>query len=197
MINKLITVMATNALLASSVSALTFSNFAASDVLGSDSDPIADGSAAFLIADGGDGFDFDPTAVGATYSVDSTIGSTNDFIFASNSAQNFSTLSLISGNANFTNTAPETASGFGFALLFFDGVTSTSFTTGGGENYGFYQGADWQIPSNDSGTFSFGTDFEQFSSAIGPNGSVVPEPSTFALIAGCFGLAVAMVRRRV
>lgn len=41
-------------------------------------------------------------------------------------------------------------------------------------------------------------DFGGGSSLLGFNtAAVVPEPSTFALIAGCFGLALAMVRRRV
>jgi hypothetical protein len=184
------------ALIANAASAITFSGFAATDLKGADTNNLANGSATFLIADGGDGFDFDATAAGLTFAVGSTVGATNDFVFAYNAAQDFTSVSVASGNAAFSNADAGSSASFGFALMFFDGVGGVSVTTAGGEQYGFYSEANWQIPANDAGTFSFGTDFTTISALTGTNGSVVPEPSTYAALAGLLALGYVMVRRR-
>jgi hypothetical protein len=55
----------------------------------------------------------------------------------------------------------------------------------------------WKIPA-DGSTSNFGVDLTSFSTGAtaGTIGTVVPEPSSFALLAGCLGLAGVMLRRR-
>lgn len=193
---KIITTLAAAAFIANFASAITFSGFAATNVLGADTNRLAGGSSAFLIADGGDGFDFDATVAGLTFAAGSFVGGTNDYVIGYNATQDFTTVSVASGNANFSNTTPGASGGFNFALMFFDGVGGASVTTVGGEQYGFYSEANWVIPANDAGTFGFPADFTTINSAIGPNGTVVPEPSAFAALAGVMALGWVAVRRR-
>lgn len=98
--------------------------------------------------------------------------------------------------------------------IFLWATNGSSFTDGSGEHliYVFDQNFPEEVasPSDiilgvNTGSFIAG-EFGNFSNDYSLGGgsrdgfntvSPVPEPSTFALIAGCFGLAVAMVRRRV
>ncbi len=186
---KLAISLITSALLASVASAATFSGFAALNTT------IAGGSSAFLISDGGDGFDFDATVAGLTFTSGSAVGTTNDTVFAYNAAQNFGQV-VISGNANFSNTTSNLGSGSSFALFFVDGSSGSSVTTVGGQSFGFHTDASWTIPANDAGTYGFGSAFSQLS-GIGTTGTVaVPEPSAYALLGGLLALGCVMLRRR-
>lgn len=79
-----------------------------------------------------------------------------------------------------------------FAIIWFPDSNADS-----GSTFGFLTDPGFQIGSPGSttdysalGVFSGTGSFEASS-------NIVPEPSAFALIAGCFGLALAMARRRV
>ena len=191
----LITSIITSALLASVASAFTFAGFAATNV------SIADGSSTFLISDGGDGFDFDATIAGLTFTNGGSIGTTNDTIFAYNAAQDFGAI-VISGNtaAGTTNATANLSGGSSFGLLFFDGVglSEGSLVSSAGQNFGFYTDTTWAIPVADGDTLTFGNDLTQLTS-IGTTGQVagaVPEPSSYALLGGLFALTCVMLRRR-
>ena len=177
-----------SSLLVSAASAVTFSGFAATGAT------IASGSSAFLVSDGGDGFDFDATIAGLTFTSGSAVSGTNDTVFAFNAAQNFGQV-VISGNANFSNQTAGLSAGSAFALVFFDGVTGSSITTAGGENFGIHTDSSWVIDANNAGTFNFGQDFTQLN-GIGNTGTVVPEPSAYALLGGLLALGFVMLRRR-
>lgn len=58
---------------------------------------------------------------------------------------------------------------------------------------------DFTLPSNDAGVFTFGSEQSQLNGLDGNQFSVVavPEPSTYATLAGLFALSWVMVRRRV
>ena len=187
----LITSLITAAILVNAASAATFTGFA------STSTTIVGGNSTFLISDGGDGFDFDATIAGLTFSVGSALGATNDTVFAYNASQSFpGNVNVISGNANFSNTSSGLSSGSEFALILFDNVTGSSVTTVGGEAFGFHTGADWLIPANDAGTYGFGANFTPLAGTVGLTGTVVPEPSAYALLGGLFALTCVMLRRR-
>jgi hypothetical protein len=187
----LITSLITAAFLASVASAATFNGFATTNAT------IAGGNSTFLISDGGDGFDFDATIAGLTFAVGSSLGSTNDTVFAYNASQAFpGDTFVISGNANFSNTSGGLSSGSEFALFLFDGVTGSSVTTVGGEAFGFHTGANWTVPANDAGTYSFGAQFTPLAGPVGAPGTVVPEPSSYALLGGLLALGCVMLRRR-
>jgi hypothetical protein len=184
----LITSLIASALLVSAASAITFSGFAATGAT------IASGSSAFLVSDGGDGFDFDATVAGLTFESGSTVGGTNDTVFAYNAAVNFGQ-TVISGNANFSNQDAGLGGGSAFALVFFDGVSTASYTTVGGQAFGFHTDTSWVIDANNAGTFGFGAQLTALS-GIGSTGTVVPEPSSYALLGGLLALGCVMLRRR-
>jgi hypothetical protein len=184
----LITSLIASALLVSAASAVTFSGFAATAAT------IAGGSSAFLISDGGDGFQYDTTAAGLTFASGSTVGGTNDTVFAYNAAQNFGQI-VVSGNASFSNTDAGLGAGSAFALVLFDGVTTASYTTVGGQAFGFHTDASWTINANNAGTFGFGNQLNSLN-GIGSTGTVVPEPSSYALLGGLLALGCVMLRRR-
>lgn len=75
--------------------------------------------------------------------------------------------------------------GFDFGVLLFDTAT----------DYRIYTNAAWTLPGAGGTQSLTGGDTASGSSPLG-SGAIVPEPSAFALIAGCFGLVWVMVRRR-
>lgn len=187
--------------------AVTLTGFSATDVVGADSNPLADESSSFLIADGGDGFGFVSGAdidQGVTFSVGSLVTGTNDYVFAYNGAQNFGTFSVVSGNASFSLNDNVELSGSSFALLYFDFVGGSTVVTSGGMDFGFYtvtsgpSSSQWIIPTEESADINFstsGSGFSQFTEEIGITGTVVPESSTYALFAGVLALGYIVVRR--
>jgi len=177
-----------SSLLVSAASAVTFSGFAATGAT------VASGSSSFLVSDGGDGFDFDATIAGLTFTSGSVVTGTNDTVFAYNAAQNFGQI-VVSGNASFSNTDAGLGAGSAFALVLFDGVTTASYTTVGGQAFGFHTDASWTIDANNAGTFGFGSALNALN-GIGSTGTVVPEPSSYALLGGLLALGFVMLRRR-
>ena len=193
---KIQTILLGAALIVNAASAITFSGFASTQLFAADgTTDLTAGSSTYLIADGGDGFDFDATVAGLTFADGSLIGATNDYVFAYNAAQNFGpSISVASGNTNFSINDAGASAGYSFALLYFNGTSGASVTTLGGELFGFLTSGDWTIPANDSGTFNFGSEFSTVTGSA--NLTVVPEPSTFAALAGLCALGAVMVRRR-
>ena len=193
---KIQTILLGAALIVNAASAITFSGFASQSLFAADgTTALTNGSSTYLIADGGDGFDFDATVAGLTFADGSLIGATNDYVFAYNAAQNFGpSISVASGNTNFSINDAGASAGYSFALLYFNGTSGASVTTLGGEQFGFLTSGDWTIPANDAGTFNFGSEFSTVTGSA--NLTVVPEPSTFAALAGLCALGAVMVRRR-
>jgi len=195
---KIQTILLGAALIVNAASAITFSGFASSTLFAADgTTDLTSGSSTYLIADGGDGFDFDATVAGLTFADGSLIGGTNDYVFAYNASQNFAPgFSAASGNANFSINDAGASAGYDFVLLYFNGTSGASVTTVGGEQFGILSDVDWTIPSNDAGTFSFGSEFSTVTGSANLTVAAVPEPSTFAALAGLCALGAVMVRRR-
>ena len=86
-----------------------------------------------------------------------------------------------------------------YYIVGFSDYSSASVTLAGGDTFGLATAADWTLPLNDGGVFTFGTEQTQLNGLDGNQFSVVavPEPSTYATLAGLFALSWVMVRRRV
>tara|TARA_B110000208_G_scaffold165490_1_gene203723 strand:+ start:524 stop:1105 length:582 start_codon:yes stop_codon:yes gene_type:complete len=80
-----------------------------------------------------------------------------------------------------------------FAVLTFGSASTTAAAAG---SYSVFTDGDWKLPA-DSVTVTFGTEIAQLTN-VGPNttGIVVPEPSTYAALAGLCALSFVLVRRR-
>lgn len=172
------------------------------------------GSKGVLVADtGSDGFvgdyinsSLDLGGFGSTdLSVGQTIGGTgNDQIVGVFDVTDFGG-GFIGFNDEINFNLGTVASGQELALYWFPTV-STNFISGSLSEYGFFRsndpdsGADIGFFVQADGSNDILAAVDSTFDSTSPSSSqltAVPEPSTFALIAGCFGLAVAMVRRRV
>jgi hypothetical protein len=195
---KIITILSAASLIASAASAVSFAGFSSFDARGADNLKLTGGSATFLVADGGDGFDFDLTAAGLTFTAGSAVGATNDVVISYSGSSDFSTVAALGGNATFDNSTTGFEGNNSFAVLFFDVVSGDGFTTIGGNAYGFYTDVSWVIPTANGDTLNWGSELTNVNGglAAGTTGSVVPEPSTYAALAGLCALSFVMVRRR-
>jgi hypothetical protein len=86
------------------------------------------------------------------------------------------------------------SNGDSFGILVFSNSTATTLIS---DSFNLYTNASWLIPS-DPASRQFGSTYPNLGSSdsITASGSVVPEPSTYAALAGLFVLSFAMVRRR-
>ena len=139
-------------------------------------------------ADGFGSFITNTISVGDTFAVNDIL--VGDQVIAANSTQGLSgTVAAIPGTASFTSTA-----GLSFGILVFENQTSLVGAEAG-STYQFFTDASWIVPA-DGGSSAFGTAFTQLSNVSSASLSVVPEPSTFAALAGLCALGAVMVRRR-
>lgn len=80
-----------------------------------------------------------------------------------------------------------------FGILTFDGGSSTAV---GGSTFEIWTSSDWKSPA-DGAADTFGAAFSTLSGSAGATGTVaVPEPSTYATLAGLLALSFVMLRRR-
>jgi len=185
-----------------------------SDKLGA---ALLDGALGAVVADTtGAGFsgltDGSLDLVGSTLSVGQTLGSSNVSILGLVAASDIGT-----GAGGFADTFSVTytgglAQGDNLGFYWFPTLTSVGGSVGNSVDYGFYRsdtvdvnaGADIAfVAPVDGFSYSLFT-FDSSIDGSAPNASAfqaayttaVPEPYSFALLAGCFGLAWVMVRRR-
>lgn len=104
----------------------------------------------------------------------------------------------ISGAANFNLGDGSTEDGDTFYVVAFNGLSNDGITLSSGDEFGILSGANWQLPANNAGEFSYGPDFTQFNAFDGAQFTVstVPESSAYALLSGVLALSWVMVRRR-
>ena len=159
-----------------------------------------DGNSAYLIVDtsGGDTLTSADFTDGLTLSTGTTFG-TNFYV-----AGEGVIVSLFNGQEfTFSLSLPlgtgSVAAADKYYIVGFSDYSSESVTLAGGDTFGLATTADWTLPTNDGGTFTFGTEQTQLNGFDGNQFSVVavPEPSTYATLAGLFALSWVMVRRRV
>jgi hypothetical protein len=97
--------------------------------------------------------------------------------------------------ANYSPTSGASGGSVGdnFAVLVFEASTVSATA---GDGLLLFTDASWVVPADPSSS-NFGNEFTTLTTSASPvSGTVVPEPSSFALLAGCFGLAWVMGRRR-
>jgi hypothetical protein len=148
---------------------------------------------ALLVDKAGDGFGA-LSSVGAGLSIagSATYGSNYELISSGSASLLGGTFSVLTLNATGINLTAGVDANDSFGVLVFG--TSTGTTTAA-DSFSIWTAANWLLP-NDGSTITAPADFDQISTAAPFSGTVVPEPSSFALLAGCFGLAWVMVRRR-
>ena len=101
----------------------------------------------------------------------------------------------IAGNATFNLGDGGTAAGDKFYIIGFNGITSSDFNAAGGNTFDVVSEANWVLPSNNSGTYQWPTDFTN-AAAFDGSTYAVPEASSFALISGFLAMSYVMLRRR-
>lgn len=184
---------------ASAVQAVTFGGFSAQAVTTAGAADLPAGSSTYLIVDGGDGFDFltaGDMAAGLSFTNGSVVTGTNDYVFAYNASQNFGPgVSVIGGNTTFNLSDNTGLTGNAFALVYWDSETTASVTSSAGKAFGFHTHASWVVPASEAANETFGGIFTTLA-GITSTGTVVPEPSTYAALAGLCALSFVMVRRR-
>lgn len=196
-------------LLSVASSAFASIQFSGTAILNSGAGTIWDSGtlAVYVVDTNNDGFAASSTgvlSVGDSVTAGSAFGSADDLVlFTVGTQGNNSTIAVVGGGT--FNVPSGAVTNDNFAIFVFDDETSaaTQLTTAG--TYGFFtsQGigsGDWDLPA-DGETWGFqsspsGSNFQQLSGVTGGSLSVVPEPSSFALLAGVFGLAWIGVRRR-
>lgn len=154
------------------------------------------GNSSFVIVDtAGDGLDFNINSVGATLASDTSFG--DDYIAAYNSVVGVFAVDL-PGGANFSLGVGGTAAGQQFYIVAFGTQSGDNITVAANDTFGVLAGSNWQLDSNNSGTFTYNTELEQFPTVNGAQFTVspVPEPSAYALLSGVLALGWVMVRRR-
>lgn len=153
--------------------------------------PVPDDRLALLIVDTGTmGASSSVVLSSGTLTPGAFLGTSDDYLVATGSVQFDSflgspTYSFSSVNAN----DPALADGDYFYVAWFPTVVDSATSLSGGESYGLTRASDWELPASGSVTGS---------SAPGGNANltVVPEPQSFAMVAGILGLGLALIRRR-
>ena len=176
--------------------AVTISGTAAQGLLGQDGASLANGQRAILVVDT-TGNGFSSISLGDDLSAGGTFGG-DDYILASVTTQDPGFASIASFTSFSFNLGENgVAASQGFGLYVFEGTTGTTAAAG---FYGIGTDATWTIPTANGETWDFNAaaDSDSFLqlSSLQTSVSVVPEPSTFAALAGLCALGVVMVRRR-
>lgn len=150
---------------------------------------------AYVISTDGSPFSSISLTEGASITDGASYGSSFAFV-NTNTVVDFFGIGLNSGG-EVVYTGGVTA-GDSFAVVLFGTSSSTAIA---GDTFEIYSDSSWILPADTGANTNFGVAYNAINtSATGPVAtntvSPVPEPSSFALIAGCFGLALAVVRRR-
>ena len=158
---------------------------------------LAEGNSSFVIVDttGGDTLNAGAFTDGLTLTAGTSFGGGDYYIASYNSVVGgFGT--SVPGNANFNLGDGATAASDTYYVVAFGTNSGDGITLANGNTFGILAGGDWQLSANNSSISQYGTNMVQFGNVDGAQFSVVPEPSTFAALAGICALGAVMVRRR-
>lgn len=156
---------------------------------------LAEGQSSFVIVDttGGDTLTASDFTAGLTLTSGSSFG---DYYVAAHNAVAGGFGVSVAGNAVFGTGTGGTAAGNQFYVVAFGTNVGDAITLAAGNTFGLLAGSDWQLDANNSGTFSYGAELEQFGTINGAANTVVPEPSAFAMLSGMLALGWVAIRRR-
>lgn len=127
---------------------------------------------------------------GVSITDSSTYGSSFTVLGSNTAATGFGATTLSSGHS--INLSGGVDNGDSFGVFVFESSTGNTLA---GDTFSVWSDASWVLPS-DGAQSDFTNQLAQLSGSPISTGTVVPEPSSFALLAGVFGLAWVMVRRR-
>ena len=175
------------------VSAVTFSGIASTNITGA-----VAGSSSYVIVDtNNDGLAFDGSVAGDTFTLNSFVGASDDYVIGYNASTSTFAGDNLSGAANFTLDTNGVSANDAFYIVTFGSETTTSVTATAGLGFNVLSAADWLVPGANGDTLTYSANFTQYDSInLTAQTVAVPEPSTFAALAGLCALGAVMVRRR-
>ena len=154
-------------------------------------------STSFVVVDtAGDGLDFNASSVGFTFALDSFVGATDDYVVGVNFTTTGFAAGLTPGSANFTLDTFGITADDAFYIVLFGSETTASVTTTAGLGFNTVNAVNWLVPGANNSSLAFPADFTQLDSVNATALTVVPEPSTYAALAGLLALGYVMVGRR-
>jgi len=155
-------------------------------------------SSAYVVVDtAGDGFDFSASSLGVTFDVNTFIAETDDFVVgynATTSSEIFGTNT--GGGAAFTLGDNDVTASDAFYMVIFGDTTTATVTTTVGLGFGIATAGDWVVPGSNSASLAFPDDYTPVAGLNATGSTVVPEPSTYAMLSGLCVLGFAALRRR-
>ena len=151
--------------------------------------------AVLLFDTSGSGFDTSAVSsitAGSDLSASATYGAGFEVVSTTNAYNFFGIATPV--EFNFTYNLGDISLGDSFGILTFTGSSTSAVAD---DVYDIFTDATWSSPA-DGAAATFGADFATLSSAPGATGIVtaVPEPSTYATLAGLLALGFVMLRRR-
>lgn len=153
-----------------------------------------DDYAVLLFDTSGSGFDsaaLSSIDAGASLSSSATYGAGFEVASVSAATDFFGFATIL--EFDFSYSLGTISNGDSFGVLTFAGSSATAV---GGTSYSIFTDSSWTSPA-DGAAITFGSDLNTLSSAAGATGTVaVPEPSTYATLAGLLALSFVMLRRR-
>jgi len=177
-----------------SVSAVTFSGQAVTNITGA-----VAGSSSYVIVDtNNDGLAFDGSVAGDTFTLNSFVGTSDDYVIGYNASTSTFAGDNLSGAASFTLDTNGVSANDAFYIVTFGSETTTSVTATAGLGFNVLSAANWLVPGANGDNLAYPANFTQYDSINLTAQTVVavPEPSTFAALAGLCALGAVMVRRR-
>lgn len=173
-------------------SAVTFSGQALTAITGA-----VGGSSSYVVVDTtGNGLNFDASSIGVTFALSSFVTGTDDYVIGYNPTTSGFAGNNASGGANFTLDTNGITNGDAFYIVTFGQETTASVTTAGGTLFNTFNAANWLVPGANGDALAFGANFTQLNAQNLSSQTIVPEPSTYATLAGLLALGYVMVRRR-
>ncbi|MGJ8641719.1 MAG: PEP-CTERM sorting domain-containing protein [Opitutaceae bacterium] len=103
---------------------------------------------------------------------------------------------FVPGNAIFHYIEGGFSEGDRFYVVAFDTNVGEDITLNTGDTFGILSDVSWALPNDNGATFAYGSHLAQFNDIDGAAFTVVPEPSTFAMLTGMLALSAVVMRRR-
>ncbi|MGJ8638867.1 MAG: PEP-CTERM sorting domain-containing protein [Opitutaceae bacterium] len=157
----------------------------------------AAGNSSFVIVDtAGDGLDFSTTSVGAVLSAGAFFG--NDYIASYNDVVSaFGAITINgAGIIDIESVSNNVDAGDTFFIVAFGSQSGDNITVQAGDTFDILAGGNWQLPSANGATLDYNAGIAQIDGANGSAFTVVPEPSSYAALAGVLALGCVVARRR-
>lgn len=178
-----------------SVAAINLNALQLSGTASTNTTNLAIGNSSFVIVDttGGQTLTSADFTAGLTLTAGSSFG--NFYVASYNGVAGGFGVS-VAGNANFNLGDGATAASDYFYVVAFGTQSGNGITLTGGDTFGMLSAANWQLPVSNAALVSYGAELTQFPTVNGADFSVVPEPSSFALLTGVLALGWVAKRRR-